>query len=83
MAQYWLSSCELGKMIIGLSDMMAPPEKRSNNYSLHMLKSPIKMNVSKAMQDTDIEHRKAYYLSDLSLEDVIKVNFVNILTYYS
>ena len=74
MAQYWLSSCELGKMMLGLADIMASPEVRSHNYTLHVVNTPIKSNTAKALQEVDPEKRKSYFLSGVSLEDVIKVS---------
>ena len=73
MAEHWLSSCKLGELIVNLADMMTGPNLRNKNYSLRVLKEPIKENALKALQEPDAQRRKMFFLSNLSLEDVIKV----------
>jgi len=77
MARYWLSSCDLGKLIVALSDLMSSAGKRKFNYDLRLFCEPVKINSKLYHEEMDNAQRKQYILERWSLETIIKVSFTN------
>ena len=69
MARYWLSTCDLGKALVAVSDLMAPPGHRKYNYTLRVFNEPIKSNAKRFSEIGDRES----VCEDISLEVIIKV----------
>ncbi len=73
MARYWLSSCDLGKCIVALSDLMSSTGKRKYNYELRVFCDPVKLNSKNYHEQLNNAKRKEYFLEKWSLENLIKV----------
>jgi len=69
MARYWLSTCDLGKALIAVSDLMAWPGHRKYNYTFRVFNEPIKSNAKRFSDSGDRES----ICEDMSLELIIKV----------
>jgi hypothetical protein len=75
MARYWLSTCDLGKALIAVSDLMAWPGHRKYNYTFRVFNEPIKSNAKRFSEIGDRES----ICEDISLERIIKVRTLNFL----
>ena len=79
MARYWLSTCDLGKALVAVSDLMAWPEYRDYNYYLRVFNAPIKSNAKSFHENGKPEN----FLAQLSLENIIKVSTIYKFNFYA
>ena len=73
MARYWLSSCDLGKALVAIADLMSWPGTRKYNYELRVFCEPVKVASKKFQEYRNEEQRKDYIVQRCSLEALIKV----------